>query len=149
MVAPQPIGDPLHVTAAARPAPDGRLTLAVVLRYPDSGARRVLVRTVHPNRTPAPHRAVLAALWAARRAGARRVVVEVDNGDVVAQVTGQVEAPPAAVAAVLQSRALLNAFDAATLRCIPDEDNDAVFAAAAMRGARVPVYRDLPLWATS
>jgi hypothetical protein len=149
MVATQADRGPLRVTAAARPTSDGRLTVAVVLRRPESGACRVLVRTVRPNQAPAAHRALLAALWAARRVGARRVAVEIDDGEVVAQVTGRTETPPSAMVAVLQSRALLNAFDAATLRYIPPEENDAAFAAAAAPRSRVPIYCDLPLWAAS
>lgn len=123
--------------------------IAVVLREPGAGAPRVLVRTVRPNATPAAHRALLAALWAARRARARRIVVGVDDPGVVAQVAGQAEVPPGAVVAVLQLRALLNAFDDARLQWVRPQENDAVFAASAARTTRTPVYCDLPLWAVS
>jgi hypothetical protein len=128
------------------------VTVAVVLRWPDTGACRVAVETVRPNGVPLAYRALLAALWAARRVRARRLVIEADDPAVAAvsaQVAGGAEVPRGAAIALLQIRALLNAFDEVRLRCVPSGENDAVFAASAARVARVPAYRDLPLWAAS
>jgi hypothetical protein len=102
---------------------------------------------------PPAYRALLLALWEARRLGARALTLSTDNADVVTQLLGTVPPPPEAVGAYLQVRALRNAFRSVAVEWrTPVHGGDAALAAAAA-GARAcpaqPVCTDLPLWAAA
>lgn len=136
------------VSTAAYVAPDGRAAVAAVLRAPGADRPRIVVRRLRRgDGVPAAYRALLVALWEARRSGARRLVVSTDDADVAAQLAGQAAPPAEAVGLYLQVRALLHAFAAAEVRYLAREHNfEAVAAAAAAADHRQPACVDLPLW---
>ena len=138
----------LLVSTAAYAAPDGRTAVAAVSRSDGDDRPRIVVRRLRRADTvPSAYRALLLALWDARRWGTRRLVVATDDVEVAAQLDGV--APPAvgAVVPYLQVRALLHAFGSAEVRYIDREHNfEAIAAAAAAVEYRQPVCLDLPLW---
>jgi hypothetical protein len=138
----------LRISTAAYAAPDGRAAVAAVARTPEADRPRIVVRRLRRgDRVPAAYRALLVALWDARRSGARLLVVSTDDPDVAAQLAGQTPPAPEAVAPYLQVRALLHAFANAEVRYLAREHNfEAVAAAAAAVSARRPACADLPLW---
>ncbi len=139
----------LHATTAGRAAPGMRGTAAVVLRWEGSEVPRIEVRRLR-RRDPVPpaYRALLLALWEARRMGARALVLGTDDADVAAQLTGSGSPAPEAIGPYLQVRALLHAFRSIEVRYVtPGWERDAATAAAAAEHPGQPVYTDLPLWA--
>jgi len=139
----------LHATTAGRAAPGLRGTIAVVLRWKGSDVPRIVVRRLRRHDpVPPVYRALLLALWEARRMGARALVLGTDDADVAAQLTGGGSPPPEAIGPYLQIRALLHAFRSVEVRCVtPGGDRDAATAAAVAEHPGQPVYTDLPLWA--
>lgn len=82
-------------------------------------------------------RGILLAFWAARRLGARAVIVHSDNPAVVRQITGELEVAPALTGPYLQVRALLHAYRAARVQIDDLGRGRAVLAAvAAARGGK-------------
>lgn len=138
----------LRVSTAAYTAPDGRTAVAAVARAQEGDRPRIVVRRLRRgDSAPVAYRALLVALWEARRAGVRRLVVSTDDPDVAAHLAGQTAPPPEAVGPYLQVRALLHAFASAEVHYLAREHNfEAVAAAAAAAGHRQPAYADLPLW---
>jgi hypothetical protein len=139
----------LHVTVMVREGLRGRTAAAAVLRWGGAGPARTVVRYVKRRCDgTTTYRALLSALWEARRMGARRLVVGINDADVIAQISGN-DVPPADVIGLyLQTRALLNAFRSAVVEYAPDEWPDLVAAPNAVAGSapRPPVCSDLPLW---
>jgi hypothetical protein len=138
----------LRVSTAAYATPDGRAAVAAVVRTPEADRPRIVARRLRRgDGAPPAYRALLVALWDARRAGARRLVVSTDDPDVAAHLAGQAPPPVEAVGAYVQVRALLHAFAFAEVRYLAREHNfEAVAAAAAAVGHRQPACADLPLW---
>ncbi len=138
----------LHVTTAAYAGSDGRTVVSAVFRWEGDDPPRIVVRRVRRRDTvPPAYRALLLALWDARRSGARALVVSTDDAEVASQIAGDVPPPAGAIGPYLQVRALLHAFRFAEVRCVARERNDeAIAAAAAAIDPRRPVYADLPLW---
>ncbi len=138
----------LHVTTAAYAASDARCAVSAVLRWDGDDAPRIVVRRLRrQDRVPPAYRALLLALWDARRSGARALVVSTDDAEVASQLAGNVPPPAGAIGPYLQVRALLNAFGSAEIRFVARERNyEAIAAAAAAIDPRRPVYADLPLW---
>jgi hypothetical protein len=138
----------LHVTTAAYAASGARIAVSAVFRCEGDDAPRIVVRRVRRQDTvPPAYRALLLALWDARRSGARALVVSTDDAEVASQIAGDVPPPAGAIGPYLQVRALLHAFRFAEVRCVARERNyEAIAAAAAAIDPRRPVYADLPLW---
>lgn len=142
---------PLHVATAGSVTPGRAGVVAAALRWDGDPHSRVVVRRLRRGeRTPPAYRAVLLALWEARRMGARAVVVGTDDADAAERLSGSGSPPPEATVAWLQIRALLHAFRSAEVRYLPPgRDPDAARAAAAVAHRGQPVYTDLPLWAAA
>jgi hypothetical protein len=138
----------LHAATAGRAVPGGRGTIAAVLRWDGSDSPRIVVRRLRRKDTvPPAYRALLLALWEARRMGARALVVGTDDADVAVQLAGGGSPPPEAIGPYLQIRALLHAFRFAEVRqWTPGWDRDTTTATAAAEHPGKPVYTDLPLW---
>jgi GNAT superfamily N-acetyltransferase len=140
----------LNVTVTVREDWRGRGVAAAILRWDDSGERRAIVRRVRgAGGVPLTYRALLFALWQARRVGARALVVDPGDPEVAAQITGAESPPDEVLSLYLQVRALLNAFRAVVITRSFGAGPDAAAAAAAVDGAIAPcrpVYADLPLW---
>lgn len=77
-----------------------------------AGARPSVARALEPEpgRSGLAFRAVVYALWNARRLGYRRVAVHCDDPDAVAQIKGHQPVPPDVVAEYLQLRALTHLY---------------------------------------
>jgi hypothetical protein len=123
--------------------------VALVLRWEGSDSPRIVVRRFRArDAAPLAYRALLQALWEARRLGARAIVVATDDADVVAQVAGGGTPPPGALGPYLQIRALLHAFHSGEIRCLgAGRDPDADLAVSAVQGhGRPEACADLPLW---
>jgi hypothetical protein len=143
----------MRAAAVARSGPGGRTTLAVVLRWETGGGSQTVVRRRRGDPVGASYRALLAALWEARRMGARAVVLGTEEAGIPAQLAGTAPPPPAgAMGVYLQVRALLNAFSAARVETLPPQSPDLVAAECAAATAGAPgrwSYADLPLWAAA
>lgn len=149
----------LLAAAATRAEPVGRTAAAAVLRWQGSEAppRVVVRRLARADPAPPAYRAVLLALWEARRLRARAVVLFTDDAGVASQVSGTQAPPEGALGPYLQIRALMHAFRWVEIRHpVPACDRDAIAA------ARTPVstvshrekpgsglFTDLPLWAAA
>lgn len=144
----------LRAATAGRAAPGLRGVVAAVLRWEGGGPPRLVVRRTRRGDTvPPAYRAVLLALWEARRMGARWLVLGCDDPEVTAQLSGRTAPPHDAVGPYLQVRALVNSFRLVRIEClVPDSDHDAAIAAAEaanrLRPARA-LLSDLPLWAAT
>lgn len=139
-----------RVATVVRRAPGTRGTIAAVLRREGDDSPHVIVRRLrHGDDAPPAYRALLLALWEARRLGARRLILGTDDAEVAAQIRGRAE-PPVALGPYLQVRALLNAFLSVDLEWLaPAADPDTATAWAAAAGEvhpREQRYTDLPLW---
>lgn len=151
----------LHAATAVRADTRGRAAIAVVLRWDEGtgprdetrGPRTVVRRLRKGDPVPPAYRALLLALWEARRLGARVLILSTDDADVASQLRGTAQPTPEAVVAYLQVRALLNAFRSVAVEWQTHaHGGDAALAAAsAGAGGRLarPVYTDLPLWAAA
>jgi ribonuclease HI len=138
----------LRVSTAVAVAGDGRTAVAAVFRWDEDDDPRIVVRRLRrQDPVPPGYRALLVALWDARRLRARTVEVCIDDADVAAQIAGTTPPPAAAIGPYLQVRALTHAFRSAEVRWVEREQNEeAVAAAAAALDPRQPIYADLPLW---
>lgn len=144
----------LRAATAGRAAPGARGVVAAVLRWEDGGPSRLVVRRMRRGDTvPPAYRAVLLALWEARRMGARSLVVGCDDPEVTAQISGRAPPPPDAVGPYLQVRALMNAFRLVRIECLMRaSDHDGALAAAEAAARLRPasaLFADLPLWAAA
>lgn len=144
----------LHAATAVRTDPRGRAAVAAVLRWDESHRPRTVVRRLRKgDPVPPAYRALLLALWEARRFGARVLILSTDDADVASQLQGTAQPTPEAVGAYLQVRALLNAFRSTVVDWqTPARAGDAALAAAAASARAFPtqsVYTDLPLWAAA
>lgn len=135
---------------------DGRAAVGTVLRGDDGTARRVTGRTFgHIGRVQASYRSLLRALWNARTLGARRLRVQTDDAELVAQLEGHVEVPPELIGLHLQVRAMLNAYRWSSVQWIaPDDTGEASTAALSAlerqpTGTEVDEVDILPLWVSS
>jgi hypothetical protein len=139
----------LHAAAAGRAVPGARGAIAAVLRWERNDSPHIIVRRLRRNDpVPPAYRALLLALWEARRMGARGVVLGIDDADVMTQLAEGGTPPPEAIGPYLQIRALLHAFRSAEVRHLtPGWDRDAALAADAAEHPGQPVCADLPLWA--
>jgi len=148
----------LQAATAVWTGPRGRAAVAAVLRWDESekprsarrGPRTVVRRLRQRDPVPPAYRALLLALWEARRLGARALTLSTDDADVVAQLLGTAPPAPEAVGAYLQVRALLNAFRSVAIDCrTAADDPDTAGATAGAASALDPAAvgcSDLPLW---
>jgi hypothetical protein len=140
----------LYLTVAVREDLRGRGAAAAVLRWDQSAAPRVIVRRMkNGGGVPGTYRALLFALWEARRVGARSLIVDAGDSDVSAQILGADPPPEGALGLYLQVRALLNAFRSVVIERSPGAGADAEAAAGAAEaavGRRRAACADLPLW---
>lgn len=147
----------LHAAVAARRAPASRhkvtrAAAGAVLRWEGEGSPRTVARRIKPNDpAPASYRAVLMALSEARRLGARTLVLEVDDADLVSRVVNGEPPGEGALVPYLQIQAMLHAFRSVRVTHVPSDDSPDSSAAAAAASASAagldpPVYADLPLW---
>lgn len=144
----------LHVMTSARRLLGGRVGIAAVLRWQETGETRTAVRRLgRYESTRSSYRAVLHGLWEARRMGARHIVLSTDDPAVAAQLAGADGPTPETIGLYLQARALCNAFRSAEVRqAEPDNHPGAWEAALAAERSGAPgpaTYADLPLWAAS
>lgn len=144
----------LRAATAGQAAPGARGAVAAVLRWEDGGPPRVVVRRIRRGEVvPPAYRAVLLAMWEARRMGARSLVLGCDDPEIIAQISGRAAPPPCAVGPYLQARALVNAFRSVRIeRLLPASDPDAALAAeevVARLGPASVLFTDLPLWAAA
>ncbi len=139
----------LHAATAGRADLGGRGAIAAVLHWDGSESSRIIVRRLRRNdQVPPAYRAMLLALWEARRMGARELVLATDDADVAAGLNGAGVPTGDATVPYLQIRALLHAFRSAEVRHLtPGWDRDATTAAEAASHPDRPVCTDLPLWA--
>lgn len=148
----------LHAATAVRVGPRGRAAAAVVLRWDEDGRPRdeslgphTIVRRLRKgDPVPPAYRALLLALWEARRLGTRVIILSTDDAEVVSQLQGTAHPTTEAVGAYLQVRALLNAFRSVEVEwrtAADDPDTAAATArAASALGQAVTGCSDLPLW---
>jgi hypothetical protein len=103
------------------------------------------------NRAVAANRALVMALWEARRLRARALCVQLDDATLIGQLDGTEPVPQEILASHLQIRALLHAFRSVELHYSPDDADVLVAAAAAARVAHPnrASCADLPLWAAA
>lgn len=98
---------------ATAPRPNAAPSLVLV----DETARvldRIPLERIFPTSTAGPaFRAIVYALWKARRLGYRRVAVHSDDPAAVAQVNGDRHVDPEAIGAYLQVRALMHLYTSA------------------------------------
>jgi hypothetical protein len=144
----------LRAATAGQATPGARGVVAAVLRWEDGGPPRVVVRRMRRGEAvPSAYRAVLLALWEARRMGARSLVLGCDDPEVIAQISGMASPPPDAVVPYLQIRALVNSFRLVRIeRLAPSSDHDAALAAEEVVARLSPtrgLFSDLPLWAAA
>lgn len=149
----------LHASTAVSTDLRGRPAVAAVLRWDGDakppgegpGPRTVVRRLRQNDPVPPAYRALLLALWEARRLGARALILSTDDAEVAAQITGTGPPHADAVGAYLQVRAMLNAFrSVALLWHTQAHGGDAALASAAAGApgrAAQPACTDLPLWA--
>jgi len=121
---------------------NGRAGVGVVLRA-GGQTTRVLRRAVMAGSpAEAAYRALLAGLWHARTAGARRVRVHADHTEVVGQLNGEQELPGELTGVYLQVRALMNAYRRCELEDLPREANAEAALAAVEALDEEPVMSD-------
>lgn len=114
----------VYCDGSALPNP-GRMGLGAMFTAPN-GTRHTLSLTAPETgcNNEAELRALLATLHALRRHGARSLLIHSDSRVVVEQVSSTTAQPMARLAALFdEARALLNAFDQATLLWIPGHRN--------------------------
>ncbi len=140
----------VEMYASTAVAPDGHVAIGVVLRDAEGHTLSVTAKCLRPmSREEAAYRGLLLGLWRAKKMGARRVRIYVDDGEVIAQLQGHGVIPPAFVGLYLQVRAMLNAYRWRTLQWI-ERSRNAEAALAAMEALdQTPDPDDiesLPLW---
>lgn len=136
----------VHCDGSALPNP-GRMGLGAVLIAPD-GSRHTLSVATHTTgcNNEAELRALISALQALQRHGARSLLVHSDSSILVEQLDGLKPARPIARLSALvdEARALLQSFEHAQLQWIPQHRNgeaDAQARAALGLPPRPPVSR--------
>lgn len=141
----------LHAHVAAARANGDKAGMGVVFVNVHGQVLRRIGRALHDaaGQELAAYRGILYALWNARRLGARWIVVHSDTPDVVAQINGAQEIPPACVGPYLEVRALLHAYRGA---CVRVDDTLWIREAAALADVALAhdtdeLIEDLPLWA--
>ncbi len=123
----------LHAAVAVLPAQEGPGIIKVALRWEGGYATRNLVRRLHRgDAAPPAWRAVLLALWEARRMRARSVVLHTDDAQAAALLAGDGPAQEGTLGTYLQARALRHAFRSVEVR--PTAESGCA---------------DLPLWAAA
>jgi len=122
----------LHASVSVCPAPAGPDVIKVVMHWEGGCAARTVVRRLrHGDTAPAACRAVLLALWEARRARARSLVLCTDDDEAADLITGSGPPPEGALGPYLQARALRHAFRSVEVRRLAS------------------ACADLPLWAAA
>ncbi len=122
----------LHVAVSVCPARDGPGVIKAVMRWDGVCAARTVVRRLRRgDAAPPAHRAILLALWEARRLRARALVLCTDDAEAAALITGAGPPPAGALGPYLQARALRHTFRSVEVRC------------------PAPACSDLPLWAAA
>jgi ribonuclease HI len=121
---------------------NGRSGIGVVLRAGGQTTRviRRAVRAGSP--AEAAYRALLAGLWHARRAGARRARAYADHPEVVRQLNGDQDLPAELTGVYLQVRALMNAYRWCEVECLSREANAEAALAAVEALDEEPVMDD-------
>lgn len=122
----------LHAAVSVCPGRAGPDVIKVVMRWEgDYAARTVVRRLRRGDAAPAACRAVLLALWEARRLRARSLVLCTDDAEAAAMITGAGPPPEGALGPYLQARALRHSFRSVEVR------------------RQEPACADLPLWAAA
>lgn len=122
----------LHASVSVCPGRAGPGAIKVVMRWEGSCAARTVVRRLRRgDAAPAACRAVLLALWEARRLRARALVLCTDDAEAADMIAGTGAPPEGALGPYLQARALRHTFRSVDVR----------------RGQ--PACADLPLWAAA
>lgn len=122
----------LHAAASVCPARAGPDVIKVVMLWEGGCVARTVVRRLRRgDAAPAACRAVLLALWEARRLRARALVLCTDDAEAADMITGTGAPPEGALGPYLQARALRHTFRTVDVR------------------RQEPVCADLPLWAAA
>lgn len=107
----------LRAEVSVCPAQAGPGLVKVVMRRGDGRIVRTLNRRLRRgDASPAISRAILLALWEARRLGARSLVLYTDDAEATSVLTGSEPPPPGALGPYLQVRALRHAFRSVEVR---------------------------------
>ncbi|MBI4280067.1 MAG: reverse transcriptase-like protein [Armatimonadetes bacterium] len=127
----------------------GEAAVGLVVRDGSGQVVRRIGKAIGPApRALAAYRALLHALWRGRALGARRIRLLCDDRDLVAGVRGEAEVPPDLTGPYLQVRALLRAYqDASVEAAAPEDVEEAAAMARTALARKLRTVDTLPLWA--